>query len=328
MKLLLANVENNRERWLDLRRSTVGASEMPTICGLNPYKSVLELWAEKTGKIEPFAGNDSTWLGSKLEPVIAEFFERKNPGLQVQRCGALYAHDSIEGITATPDFWLVKPPLDNSAPWNESPERVELSDVGLLETKNAGYRKLDEWEENAPRSHQVQLQMQMGICGIQWGYVAGLIGGDAYEFKAYPFEFSPEVFEQCVSLAHEFLKFVREDIPPAAGPGDKKLVEKIVGEREKGKSTALPIDSYPVVREYLRIAKLRKALEAQAKEHKASEDALAARILQLMGDAERAETPWGISFKATTVKVGPKVVDGYSFVRLYDKGEFVEDDDE
>ena len=40
-------------------------------------KSAYELWEEKTGKVEPFQGNDYTTWGHELEPLLISAFIRK-----------------------------------------------------------------------------------------------------------------------------------------------------------------------------------------------------------------------------------------------------------
>ena len=41
-----------REEWLEARKNGIGGSDAATILGLNPYKTTIELWEEKTGKRE------------------------------------------------------------------------------------------------------------------------------------------------------------------------------------------------------------------------------------------------------------------------------------
>ncbi|MCH4874758.1 hypothetical protein EQV93_17170 [Pseudomonas sp. TMW22091] len=58
-----------REDWLAVRKQGIGSSDAAAAVGLNPYKSQLELWLEKTGrdislpKIDPQDGDDDP-LGS------------------------------------------------------------------------------------------------------------------------------------------------------------------------------------------------------------------------------------------------------------------------
>ena len=46
-------VETNqmeRDKWLAVRQSGIGGSDAAAAIGLNPYKSPLSLWMEKTGR--------------------------------------------------------------------------------------------------------------------------------------------------------------------------------------------------------------------------------------------------------------------------------------
>lgn len=40
----------SRDEWLEVRKHGIGSSDAAAALGLNPYKSQLELWMEKTGR--------------------------------------------------------------------------------------------------------------------------------------------------------------------------------------------------------------------------------------------------------------------------------------
>lgn len=46
-----------RDEWLGVRKQGIGSSDAAAAVGLNPYKSQLELWLEKTGR----DGDRSPW---------------------------------------------------------------------------------------------------------------------------------------------------------------------------------------------------------------------------------------------------------------------------
>ena len=49
--LRLVSTKNlEREEWLNIRKKGIGSSDAAAAVGLNPYKSQLELWMEKTGR--------------------------------------------------------------------------------------------------------------------------------------------------------------------------------------------------------------------------------------------------------------------------------------
>ena len=58
--------------WHQYRAKRIGASDAPIICGLSPWKSAIQLWMEKTGKItQPdSSGNFAIQRGIRLEPVV------------------------------------------------------------------------------------------------------------------------------------------------------------------------------------------------------------------------------------------------------------------
>lgn len=66
------SVVKNRDRY-------VGGSDVPTILGINKYKTQYELALEKTGiKPSEFKGNEYTSYGNALEPQIREFINIAN----------------------------------------------------------------------------------------------------------------------------------------------------------------------------------------------------------------------------------------------------------
>ena len=69
MAKLVMTVEEMKDRkaWLKLRNSGLGGSDASVIMGMNPWKSRLALWAEKTGEIEPeeLSGNQRVYWGQK-----------------------------------------------------------------------------------------------------------------------------------------------------------------------------------------------------------------------------------------------------------------------
>ena len=47
---LVKTKELPRENWLAIRKQSIGSSDAAAAVGLNPYKSRLELWLEKSGR--------------------------------------------------------------------------------------------------------------------------------------------------------------------------------------------------------------------------------------------------------------------------------------
>ena len=74
-----------REEWLQLRRNGIGGSDASVIMGKNPYRSILQLWEEKTGKLlVTDNGNEFTYWGNVMEPIIRKEFMNRT-GLKVRQ---------------------------------------------------------------------------------------------------------------------------------------------------------------------------------------------------------------------------------------------------
>ena len=49
---ILANTENMPyEGWLKVRKNGIGGSDASVVCGINRYRSPVELWMDKTGQM-------------------------------------------------------------------------------------------------------------------------------------------------------------------------------------------------------------------------------------------------------------------------------------
>lgn len=53
MKIVVKTADLSREEWLKYRTKGIGGSDVSIIAGINPFKSVHQLWLEKTGQTEP-----------------------------------------------------------------------------------------------------------------------------------------------------------------------------------------------------------------------------------------------------------------------------------
>ena len=85
MKVVVKTNDLSREEWLKYRTQGIGGSDVSIIAGINPYKSVHQLWLEKTGQTQPEEGDSEyTHFGTLLEPIVRrEFTERT--GLKVRQ---------------------------------------------------------------------------------------------------------------------------------------------------------------------------------------------------------------------------------------------------
>jgi len=168
---LLMTVEeavHKHDKWLEIRNTGIGGSDAGVIMGLNPYKSRLRLWMEKTGKTEQpdLSDNESVYWGTKLEDVVAEYFTEKT-GKKVRRCGTL---QSVEHP------WLLA-----------NVDRLIIGEDAGLEIKTAGVGQSKLWKDDEiPDSYYAQCQHYMMVTGCEKWYIATLIGGNKGLIKEIP----------------------------------------------------------------------------------------------------------------------------------------------
>jgi putative phage-type endonuclease len=94
----------SREKWLKLRQSHVTATDIGAIVGMNPWKSKLGVWLEKTGRAEPLEDNLAMWLGRNLQSTVLNRYEIEE-NVPVRHCGdtEIIISPEFRLAAATPD---------------------------------------------------------------------------------------------------------------------------------------------------------------------------------------------------------------------------------
>lgn len=183
--------------WMEDRRLGVGASEIAVLFGLSPWQTLKELWHEKVHGCSYEAGSELFHWGHTMEPVIAAEFQR--------RTGELVAHPS-EMI------------LIGSKPhYRASLDRVVMEDdeaVAALELKNLNESRYAEYRAAGPSvGYLLQLQYQMAVADMAYGYLAVLFGGQ--RFGAWRVVASPSVQREIYRRVDLFWEYVQnEEEPP------------------------------------------------------------------------------------------------------------------
>lgn len=300
-KILVTDLEKNRAEWLKLREKKISSSNAAVVCGISPWKSPLQLWAEWTGKItDSFKGNRATQLGTALEPLVASWFAERN-GVEVRHGDALFVDSELSWLVATPDYLI---PSQGDIP---------------LEIKTGNWRTAYKWADGAaPYEYVLQLQIQMRVLQKPRGILTAYLG----DFDSMPdvkVEYDPELFALVREKAEAFLECVRTDMPPVAGAGDAELL-RVITKREEGRIAEWSSDQANLVellvieaREAAEVAaSIRKELEKVDKQKKELEN----RIKQALGSATLGKLPDGRMVKLNTVHVAEKLVGAYSYDRL------------
>ncbi|MCY1261613.1 putative phage-type endonuclease [compost metagenome] len=202
--LRLVETQNlSREDWLSVRKTGIGGSDAAAAVGLNPYKSQLELWLEKTGrdadlpKPDPNDTTEAVYWGTLLEPIVAAAYTQQT-GHRVRKVNAVLQHPTIPFMLANLDREVVGAP-----------------NVQILECKTAGEFGARHWQNGVPEYVQLQVQHQLAVTGKLAADVAVLLCGQKLE--VHRIERDDDLIVRLIPLEAQFWRYVETDTPP---PGD------------------------------------------------------------------------------------------------------------
>ena len=85
--IVLTSTENlPYEDWLTYRKQGIGGSDASIVCGVNRYRSPVELWMNKTGQLQEEEAGEAAYWGTQLESLVrAEFTKRTGIEVQIVR---------------------------------------------------------------------------------------------------------------------------------------------------------------------------------------------------------------------------------------------------
>lgn len=100
---------SSHDEWLNARKNYIGGSDAAAVLGLNPYKSNLELWQEKTGIVTPEDISEKPYVkyGHAAESYLRELFALDFPEYEVGYAeNNLWLNDAFPFAHASLDGWL------------------------------------------------------------------------------------------------------------------------------------------------------------------------------------------------------------------------------
>lgn len=257
MKVLASTVDMPREEWLRYRQRGLGGSDAPVVMGVNPWRSLMDLWLEKTGQFSEDIDNEAMYWGRKLEEVVAQEFAVRT-GKKVQRRNAVLQHDEYPFMLANVD-------------------RLVVGESAGLECKTTSAFYND--DGTCPDHYYAQVQHYMAVTGRDLWYVAVLAGGQ--RFYLYKVPRSDDYIAEMIHLEYDFWKLVEDGAPPELDGSEAsgKAVSCLYPEAKEGE-IILPADAFALVQQYDQAAEAEKAAKLE-------KDEAANRLKAMLGDAER-----------------------------------------
>ncbi len=219
--------------WLKWRKKGIGGSDAGSVAGFSKYRSPVAVWLEKTGKVEPSKEeSQAARFGRKLEPIVAEEFAERT-GLKVEPVHELLQHPNYPFMLANLDRLIHMDGMH-----------------GVLECKTADKYLAAEWDEdNIPDHYYLQVQHYLSVTGLQFAYIAVLIGGNDFRYKR--IDRNDEVIAHLITIEKDFWRLVEQDIPPAVDGAESttELIKQLYPE-SNGQEIILPDEAEEWLRQY------------------------------------------------------------------------------
>ena len=250
---------SSHEEWLELRKGFIGGSDAGAVMGMNPYSSPFAVWAEKTGKIEGFAGNLITKVGSYLEDLVAQLFTEET-GKKVRRKNRMLVNDEYPWACADVD-------------------RLVVGEKALLEIKTTNsfpaMRKIRGGEY--PEQWYCQMVHYLAVTGLEKAYLAVLV--NCRDLRIFELERDEDEIAALMDAERAFWEKVTKDIPPEAD-GSEATTEAL-GEMYQGGAGGTILLNWQWLEKRAKLLEVKKALEKDI-------DEINNKVKAEMGNYERA----------------------------------------
>ena len=182
-KIYAKTKDISREEWLKLRKNGIGGSDAGAVCGLNPYRSAMDIFIDKTTDDISDYDNEAMKQGRDLEDYVAQRFCEAT-GLKVRKSNAMYVHKEHPFMLADVD-------------------RLIIGENAGLECKTASPYSADKWKDGQiPAHYFAQCYHYMVVLDMDAWYIAVLIYGK--EFKYIRLERDEEIITNLIHIEDEF----------------------------------------------------------------------------------------------------------------------------
>lgn len=191
----------DHDDWLKKRSFGIGGSDASAIVGMNPYKSNIDLFEEKTGRKIPEDISDKPYVkyGTEAEPLIRQRFALDYPEYTVEYHG--------DRILQCIEYPFLQASLDG-----------ELTDTdgrrGILEIKTTNIlqsMQYEKWNDRIPDNYYIQVLHYLIVTGYEFVVLRAELrsdwGNDRRTSVKHYFLERSEVMDDLTMLLKEEIKF-------------------------------------------------------------------------------------------------------------------------
>ena len=267
-----------RADWLGIRKGFVGGSDVAALLGLSPWKTPVDLYLDKTGRVpDEDEANEAMRLGSYLEDYAARRYAEET-GRTVRNFGYMVA----KGHAVADVDRLVGD--GDALPAHHADIRTDT----LLECKTAGAF----WDEEPPLHYQTQVHLYMELTGCRFADFAVVFLAPRRDFRIYRVERDEKIGAALLARIEAFWRdFVEADTPPpAVNLADVRALYP-------NARPDTPVDASP---EVARAVERLREIKAREDELDAEAEGLRGAVAAFMGEADtlRIGGAKAVTFKA------------------------------
>lgn len=263
-----------KEEWLRYRKKGIGGSDAGAVCGLNPYRSAIEVYFDKTTDEVEEIDNEAMRQGREFEDYVARRFMEAT-GKKVRRANAMFYDEQYPFMLADVD-------------------RMVVGENAGLECKTASPFMADKWKgEEIPLSYQIQCYHYMSVCNADAWYIAVLIYGK--EFKFYKLERDEQVIQDLIRIEKDFWEnYIQKGQLP--DPDGSKAADSILAKYYKeSKRKTIRLSGFDE-----RLMRRQELVEVMGRMEK-EKNQIEQELKQYLGNAEVAENDkFRVSWKAVS----------------------------
>lgn len=272
MKKLVSTLNLDKSEWLKYRKRGVGGSDAGAVCGLNPYRTAMQVYQDKISDEIEDIDNEAMRQGREFEDYVARRFTEAT-GKKVRRANVMFYDEKHPFMLADVD-------------------RMIVGENAGLECKTASPYMADKWEDGKiPMSYQLQCYHYMSVCNAEAWYIAVLIYGR--EFKFYRLERDEQIIADLIQIEQNFWEnHVLKRIMP--DPDGSKVADSVIAEYFKNaRAESIPLNGFN--EKLKRRQELVEVMERMDTEKKQIEQ----ELKMYLGEAETAENEhYRVSWKA------------------------------
>lgn len=164
------NILQGHDVWLEARSHYIGGSDAAAVLGLNPYKSNLELWQEKTGLVVPEDISEKPYVkyGHAAEGCLRELFALDFPEYEVGYTeNNIWLNDAFPFAHASLDGWLTD----------------QDGRKGILEIKTTNIlqsMQKEKWDHRIPDNYYIQVLHYLMVTEFDFAVLKAQL---KYEFQ-------------------------------------------------------------------------------------------------------------------------------------------------